>query len=150
MALVTSSEMRKMIEAWEGLRLEAYQDSVGVWTIGYGHTGSDVHPGYVITQGIADDLMENDLHHFEAAVGNMLDGAHTTQEQFDALVSFSYNLGAGALKSSTLLKLHQAGRYEDAANEFEKWDHAGGVVLAGLQRRRSGEAEVYLNGAYTA
>jgi len=150
MALVTSSAMRKMIEEWEGLRLEAYQDSVGVWTIGYGHTGSDVHEGYTITAGQADAILTNDLHHFELAVGDMIDGAHTTQEQFDALVSFSYNLGAGALRSSTLLKYHQAGRYEDAANEFEKWDHAGGVVLPGLRRRRSGEAEVYLNGAYTA
>jgi lysozyme len=150
MALNTSPQMRHMIEEWEGLRLQAYQDSVGVWTIGYGHTGPDVHEGQDITDAMADQLMSNDLHKFELAVGSMLDGAPTTQQQFDALVSFAYNLGAGALKGSSLLRLHQEGQYGLAAAQFALWCHAGGEVLEGLVKRRAGEAAVYLTGAYTS
>jgi len=148
MALTTSAPMRRMIEQWEGLRLQTYSDSVGVLTIGYGHTGPDVHEGQDITDTQADVLLSFDLHKFETAVSNMLDGAPTSQTQFDALVSFAYNLGAGALKSSSLLHYHQEGQYGLATAEFPKWDHAGGRVLAGLLRRRQGEAAVYLYGKY--
>ena len=149
MALATSTQMRQMIEAWEGLRLQAYRDIVGVLTIGYGHTGPDVHEGQDITDAEADTLLSGDLHKFELAVGSMVGFAKTTQQQFDAMVSFSYNLGSGALKGSTLLRQHLAGNYEAAANEFPKWDHAGGVENEAILKRRDAEAEVYLNGAYT-
>lgn len=149
MALATSPEMRHMIEQWEGLRLQTYRDSVGVATIGYGHTGPDVHDGEDITEAQADALMTADLHKFEVAVSSMVDMAPTSQQQFDAMVSFSYNLGSGALAGSSLLRYHKAGQFEAAAGEFVKWDHAGGQVLAGLLRRRQGEAAVYLNGTYT-
>jgi lysozyme len=137
----TSPSMRQMIEGFEGLRLDAYQDSVGVWTIGYGHTPAT--PGQAITQEQADSLMASDLARFERSVNGFCANSATTQGQFDAMVSFAYNLGAGALGGSTLLRLHRAGDYDGAAQEFLKWDHAGGQVLAGLTRRREAEAQVY-------
>ncbi len=140
----TTQKMRKMIEDWEGKRLTAYRDPVGIATIGYGHTGPDVHMGQVTTAEQADTLLANDLHKFEAAVKGLA-GPKTTQGQFDAFVSFCFNLGSGALKSSTLLRRHLAGRYPEAADEFLKWNHAGGVELAGLTRRRRGERQVYLS-----
>lgn len=147
MQMQTSGTMRALIEGFEGLRLTAYQDSVGVWTIGYGHTGPDVHNGLSITKVEADYMMEADLRKFETAVNTMAMLA-TTQQQFDALVSFAYNLGAAALKSSTLLRQHNAQQYTAAAAEFAQWDHAGGQVLAGLARRRAVEAAVYAKGDY--
>ena len=144
----TTDTMRKMIEGWEGLRLNAYRDPVGIATIGYGHTGPDVHMGQVISEAQADTLLANDLHKFETVVSGLA-GENTTQGQFDAMVSFSFNLGGGALKSSTLLKRHLAGRYSEAADEFLKWNHAGGIELAGLTKRRKGERQVYLNGSPT-
>jgi lysozyme len=144
----TSAAMRQMIEAWEGCVLTAYTDAVGVLTIGYGHTGSDVHPGQTVTQVEADTLLANDLHKFEIAV-NALVGDATTQNQFDAMVSFAFNLGARALAGSTLLREHKAGDYPAAGAEFPKWDRAGGQELAGLLRRRQGEEAVYLNAEYT-
>ena len=140
----TSPATRTQIEQFEGLRLTAYQDVVGVWTIGYGHTGPDVTPGLTITQAQADLLMAGDLHKFEINVAVMVGQSATTQNQFDALVSFSYNLGAGALAQSHLLVYHKAGQYEQAADEFPKWDHAGGEVLSGLLRRREWERTLYL------
>lgn len=147
-AFITTAAMRRMIEDWEGLVLTAYRDVVGVLTVGYGHTGSDVIPGLTITAGQADTLLSNDLHKFEVSVNAMCGEAATAQNQFDALVSFAFNLGAAALKTSTLLRLHLAGDYDGAAAEFPNWDHAGGQVVAGLLRRRQGEQAVYLNGTY--
>lgn len=138
----TSLTMRKMIELWEGLRLVAYYDMVGVLTIGYGHTGSDVHQGLKITQTQADQLLTNDLHKFEIAVNHL--APKTTQNQLDALVSFSFNLGSGALASSTLLRLHNKGDYINAAAQFKRWDHAGGIEVPALLKRREAEAVMYL------
>jgi lysozyme len=146
--LTTSLQMRKLIESWEGKYLTAYYDPVHVITIGYGHTGPDVHPGQIITEVQADQLLSNDLHKFEISVTNLIANSPTNQHQFDALVSFAYNLGSGALKGSTLLKYHLSKNYVAASKEFSKWDHAGGIVLAGLLRRREGEAQVYLSGVY--
>ena len=144
----TSPQMRRMIAAWEGLRLTAYRDVVGVWTIGYGHTGPDVTPGLVITQEQAEMLLASDLQRFERGVSGVC-GPNTIQSRFDALVSFSYNLGLGALQGSTLLRYHLAEQYPQAAGEFLKWDHAGGQVLEGLLERRQDEAAVYLTGTYS-
>jgi lysozyme len=139
--------MRALIGAFEGCRLSPYQDSVGVWTIGYGHTGKDVHAGSSkITQAEADHLLAQDLARFERAVERLM--PQTTQQQFDALVSFAFNLGEGALEGSTLRKLHNAAEHHAAAGEFQRWNHAGGKVLAGLTRRRLAEASVYANGDY--
>lgn len=148
MTLTTTPQMRRMIETWEGCVLHAYQDDVGVWTIGYGHTGPEAEHGNKITQEQADNLLTHDLFFFENKVRALVGASPTTQQQFDALVSFAYNLGAGALAGSTLLKKHLGQFYAAAAAEFPKWDHAGGQVLPGLLQRRNGEAAVYLHGKY--
>ena len=146
----TTSTMRQLIEQFEGLRLEPYADAVGVPTIGFGHTGSDVSLGMdPITQEVADQLLQADLQRFEDGVNGFVSD-ETSQQQFDALVSFSYNLGLGALQGSTLLRYHLAGNYPAAAGEFGRWVHAGGRVLAGLVRRRQAEAMVYAQGDYGA
>jgi lysozyme len=143
----TTPQMRQLIEGFEGCRLDPYQDSVGVWTIGYGHTGDDVYEGCdSISQEQADTLLGQDLGRFEEAVAELC--PETSQQQFDALVSFTYNLGAGSLRSSTLRRMHNAGNYDGAAQQFHLWNHAGGKVLAGLTRRRQAEANVYANGDY--
>jgi lysozyme len=148
MAFKTSDTMRHMIEEWEGLVLDAAPDVVGVPTVGYGHTGTDVYNGMRITQAQADQLLSQDLGHFETKVSEM--ATNLNQQRFDALVSFSFNLGEGNLAKSTLLKLNNAGDFAAAAAEFGKWNHAGGRVFAGLTRRRAGEAQMYLSGGTAA
>ena len=144
----TTAPMRMMIESFEGLRLAPYQDSVGVWTVGFGHTGDDVYEGSdPISQETADQLLQADLARFESAVNGMVSD-DTSQQQFDAFVSFSYNLGSGALSGSTLLRMHNAGDVQGATGQFGRWVHAGGRVLAGLVRRRQAEAMVYSQGDY--
>jgi lysozyme len=132
-----------LLKSSEGCELHAYQDAVGVWTIGYGHTGSDVHPGQTITQADADTLLEADLKCFEVAVNNLV-SHDLTSNQFAALVDFAYNEGAGALAGSTLLRLLNAGDVAGAADQFAAWDEAGGEVLPGLVARRAKEKELFL------
>ncbi|POZ63819.1 lysozyme [Chromobacterium alticapitis] len=131
-----------LIKQFEGLRLIAYQDMMGVWTIGYGHTGPDVKTGQVITQAQADQLLAKDLATFEAGVGKLAT-APLNANQFSALVSFSYNLGLRNLQSSTLLRLLNQGDYAGAAGQFLRWDRAGGQVVPGLQRRRQAEQALF-------
>ncbi|MGV3621975.1 MAG: glycoside hydrolase family protein [Archangium sp.] len=131
-----------LIKEFEGLRLTAYRDPVGVLTIGYGHTGSDVKPGMTISQQRAEQLLKNDTGWAQKAVRDTVK-VPLTQGQFDALTSFTFNLGAGALRSSTLVKKLNAGDYAGAQNEFGRWVHAGGQVLAGLVRRRAAEAKMF-------
>lgn len=140
----TSIEGQHLIEHFEGLRLKAYQDIVGVWTIGYGHTGKDVHPGMHITQKYAEHLLRDDLMKAERAVKHYYNKP-ITQGQFDALVSFTYNLGAGALHGSTLMRKMNAEDFDGAANEFHKWNHAGGREIVGLTRRREEERVRFLS-----
>ena len=142
----TSAQMRQMIGEWEGCRLESYRDAVGVATIGFGHTGPDVFMGQRITQAEADHLLAQDLAKFEAHVDRLCKDC--SQQQFDALVSFAYNLGQGALERSTLRKHHNAGNHKLAEGEFGKWNKAGGKELRGLTKRRAGEAAVYARGDY--
>ncbi len=130
----------------EGCVLHAYQDSVGVWTIGYGHTGADVQPGLVINQAGAEQLLRRDLDKFERGVEGELDGAACTDNQFAAMVSLAYNVGLGNFAKSSVLRLHRAGDYNGAAAAFSMWNKAGGRVLAGLTRRRAEEARLYLRG----
>jgi lysozyme len=116
---------------------------VGTLTIGYGHTGDDVHPGQVITPEEAEALLQADIRCFEVAVNNMV--AHDiTPNQFAALVDFAFNEGAEALRSSTLLAMLNAGNIEGAASQFTRWDEAGGQVLQGLLARREAEKELFL------
>lgn len=130
-----------LTEQFEGCRLKAYQDSGLVWTIGYGHTRGVV-PGMTCTQEQAEQWLAEDI---AWAVGRVNEDVHVplTQGEFDALVDFVFNCGAGNFEHSTLLKLVNAGDMEHAALEFERWDRAGGTVVAGLLRRRQTETELF-------
>lgn len=130
----------KKLKAFEALRTEAYYDPAGVLTIGYGHTGPDVSPGDVISEYWAEHLLRADLYETEKAVDE-LDVAKT-QGQFDALVSFAYNLGINRLRTSSLLKtIREGGNMRAIKREFKKWVHAGNKTLRGLETRRAWEAE---------
>lgn len=131
-----------LIKEHEGLRLHAYQDSVGAWTIGVGHT-LGVYEGQQITTMEADRLLRADLETAERCVNGMVH-VEVSQNQFDALVSFAFNVGCGALRASTLLRLLNDGDDMAAAQQFEHWCHAGGKVLAGLVTRREAEKELFL------
>jgi GH24 family phage-related lysozyme (muramidase) len=137
-----------LIKQFEGCKLKAYQDSVGVWTIGYGWTqpvdGRKIGPGMVIDQATAERLLKCGLVQYEQGV-NQLVKVIITQGQFDALVSFAYNLGLRSLSTSTLLRKLNAGDKQGAADEFGKWVNAGGVRLNGLVKRRAAERELFLS-----
>jgi lysozyme len=141
MNLRASFDGKNLIKKCEGLRLQAYKCAAGVWTIGYGHTGN-VKEGDVITQSKADELLAADLVRFESAVNSELQ--NITQNQFDALVSFAFNVGVNAFKTSTLLKKAKLNPADNSIrNEFLKWVNAGGRPLDGLKKRREQEAELY-------
>ena len=137
----TSENGIELIKDFEGRRLVAYQDSVGVWTIGYGHT-KDVWEDRLIIKSTADRLLAEDLAEFEEYV-NTLVKVPLTQNQFDALVSWTFNLGPTNLTESTLLKKLNARDYDAAPDEIRRWNKAGGEVLEGLVRRREAEAALF-------
>lgn len=139
----TSTKGIELIQRFEGLELTAYLCPAGVWTIGYGHTG-DVKEGDRVTRAEATALLQKDLKRFERVVESSID-VSLTQEQFDALVSFTYNLGGGALRKSTLRRILNQGDYQGAAEEFLRWVKAGGKTLKGLVRRRAAERELFLS-----
>ena len=125
-------------------RFEAYPDpgtGRDPWTIGWGSTGPGIRKGVIWTQAECDARFAEHLQQFAAGVARAIGTAPTTQNQFDALVSFHYN--TGAIFKATLTKRHIAGDYAGAVREFAKWDKAGGRVLAGLTRRRAAEAALY-------
>lgn len=132
-----------LIKKFEGCSLSTYKCPAGILTIGYGHTGSDVHAGQRITQEEAERLLRSDLTIHCNNVSKLVI-VPLTQYQFDALVSFEYNIGYGAFKNSTLLKLLNDGKYINASEQFERWKYAGGKVLAGLVRRRQAEKNLFL------
>ncbi len=142
----TSPAGRAFIGRHEGLRLSAYRDAAGIWTIGYGHTAAAGPPvpvaGLTITAADADRILGRDLVRFETAVARLVTVA-LSQGEFDALVSFTFNVGEGALGRSTLLKKLHAGDRAGAAAEFGRWNKAGGRVLAGLTRRRADERAMF-------
>ena len=133
---------------FEGLKLSAYDDSTGVWTIGYGTTrypnGKRVSEGDRCTLEQAKAYMQHDLKIFERAVNSAVK-VSLKQNQFDALVSLAYNIGVGAFKNSTLLKNLNLGDYKEAANQFDVWVNAGGKRLQGLVNRRAMEKKIFLS-----
>lgn len=137
----TSAKGRALIKNAEGTELTAYLDTGKVPTIGTGHTGPDVKLGMTITAERADELLQQDLRTAEAAVTRLF--PVTTQDQFDALVSFTFNLGEGQVSASTLRRLHNAGDYAGAAEQFGRWVFDNGVKLKGLVTRRAAEAVLY-------
>lgn len=137
-----------LIKQFEGLRLNAYKDSAGIPTIGYGHT-KGVEMGQTITQAQADQFLKEDCKDAEGAVNKLVE-VPITQNMFDALVSFVFNLGAGALKGSTLLKLLNKHDYQGASEQFARWVYATNAktgkkeVLNGLVKRREAERKLFL------
>ncbi len=131
-----------LTKAFEGLRLQAYQDAAGVWTIGYGHTGHDVHPGRSVTEGEAETLLRADLNTAVGCVNRAVEVA-LQQHQFDALVDFCFNAGAGNLLRSSLLGKVNLQDFEGAAAQFGLWVHVDGVLVSGLVRRRTAEAAMF-------
>jgi lysozyme len=136
-----------LIKSFENCKLNAYQDVRGIWTIGWGHIAG-VTEGMVYTQAQADDALLADLRGAEAAVEKGVGAAATTDDQFAAMVSLCYNIGAGAFAGSTVLRDHRAGAYPEAADAFLMWNKAtiDGVLKAvpGLTRRRNTERTLYL------
>jgi lysozyme len=132
-----------LIKKYEGFKLTAYLCPANVWTIGWGHTGN-VKKGQVITQAQADALFDKDIQRFVDAV-NQAVKVEVTQNQFDALVSFAYNCGVGALQKSTLLEYVNKRQFSKAAAEFDRWTKGKGKVLPGLVRRRDEEQALFLS-----
>jgi len=132
---------------FEGLRLKAYDDGVGVWTIGFGTTkypnGIRVKKGDTCTLDQAKAYMQNDLKSFEQTVNNTVK-VPLNQNQFDALVSLAYNIGSTAFKNSTLVRQLNEGNYKTAANQFNVWVNAGGKRMQGLVNRRAAERTLFL------
>lgn len=133
-----------LLKKHEGLRLTAYRCPAGVWTIGYGHTGSEVKPAMTISESEAEKLLRADVALAERAVNKHVTSA-ISQNQFDALVSFAFNVGAGAFKESTLLRIiNKDPMSGNIYTEFLRWINAGGSPSPGLRKRREDEANLYL------
>ena len=136
-----SKEGLALIKKFEGCKLESYKCAAGVWTIGYGST-KGIKEGMSISQEEADNLLLEDVAVFE---DNVLDAVTMplSQHQFDALVSWTFNIGGANLKASTMLKKLNAGEYEEVPAQMKRWNKAGGKVLQGLIRRREAEALLF-------
>ena len=143
----TSDDGIDLITSFEGTRFNAYDDGVGVWTIGIGTTvypnGTKIKKGDKCTQEQALEYLQHDLKSFEKTVNDSVK-VPLSQNQFDALVSLSYNIGSGAFKNSTLLKKLNAKDFAGAADQFLRWNKGGGKVLKGLVRRREAERALFL------
>ncbi len=138
---IISKEGISLIKKFEGCELKAYQDSVGVWTIGYGHT-KDVKDGDEISAEMADIMLEEEMPEYEGYINDMVK-VPLEQCQFDALVCWVYNLGPNNLRESTLLKLLNAGDYHLIPSQIKRWNKAGGETLKGLIRRREAESLLF-------
>ena len=146
---VYSNKGLALTKSFEGLRLEAYQDSVGVWTVGYGHTGPGVAEGMTVTDAEAEALLLADLADAVRCVNRKVTAA-ISQGQFDAMVDFCFNAGRGNFLQSTLLRKVNSGDFAGAAAQFGLWVHAGGEVVPGLVRRRQAEAEMFSDESTTS
>jgi lysozyme len=138
----TSPKGIALITEFEGFRSKAYLCPAGVWTIGYGFT-LGVQPGDTITKEQAKRRLARELESYEAAVMRACTN-EPNQNEFDALVCFAFNVGASGMAKSSVIKAHNRGDHQAAARAFQLWNKAGGVVYAGLTRRRAAEAALYL------
>ncbi len=132
----------ELIKHFEGCELEAYKCPAGVWTIGYGHI-KGVSEGMTITEAQAEEMLQSELIEYEGYINDLVE-VELNQNQFDAMVSWVYNLGGGNLRSSTLLKVLNAGDYAGVPAQMLRWNKAGGKVLEGLTRRRQAEADLFV------
>lgn len=142
--LTLGSKGTALIHSFEKLCLVGYADEGGVPTIGWGHTGPDVYVGQVCTVAQADAWFAQDTHAAVAAVNASVQ-VPLSQNQFDALVAFTFNVGVNAEAHSTLCRKMNAGDMAGAALEFAKWNHVNGVVSAGLTRRRQAEHDLFVS-----
>lgn len=138
-----SQDGLNLIKEFEGFHADAYLCPAGVWTIGYGHTGG-VAERQSVTKQEAEEYLKSDVAFAEDVVNEYVE-VELTQHQFDALVCFVFNVGADAFRDSTLLRLLNQGQTEEAAEQFLRWNKAGGKVLTGLTRRREAERELFLS-----
>ena len=136
-----SEEGLALLKKFEGCELKAYQDSVGVWTIGYGHI-KEVKEGDQINKDEAEHLLAEEMPEYEGYINDMVE-VPLDQCQFDALVCWVYNLGPTNFRSSTLLTVLNQERYNDVPREIKRWNKAGGEILKGLVRRREAEALLF-------
>ena len=137
----TSDVGIELIKEFEGCKQVAYQDSVGVWTIGYGHT-KDVYEGQLSIKKTCERFLAEDIAEFEDYVEAIVE-VSLSQNQFDALVAWTFNLGPGNLLKSTMLRKLNEGDYDAVPDEMRRWNKAGGEVLNGLVRRRDAEANLF-------
>jgi len=144
--LRASPEIKAFIKSFEDLRTVSYDDGAGTWTVGYGHT-KNVPPGIKITRTQAEDYFRADLGIAEGVMRLMVK-VPLHQWEYDALVSFIFNVGGGNFGKSTLRTVLNELRYEDAAAELPKWRKAGGKILKGLERRRAAEKRLFETGKY--
>ena len=131
----------ELLKHFEGCELKAYQDSVGVWTIGYGHT-KGIYEGLEITQSEAEKMLVDELPEYEGYITDKI-VPRLQQHEFDALVCWVYNLGPTNLKESTLLRILNEGNYDGVPEQIKRWNKAGGVILGGLVKRREAEANLF-------
>ena len=131
----------ELLKHFEGCELKAYQDSVGVWTIGYGHT-KGIYEGLEITQSEAEKMLVDELPEYEGYISDKV-VPMLQQHEYDALVCWVYNLGPTNLSSSTMLKKLNAGEFKEVPFQMKRWDKAGGQPLLGLTRRRNAEALLF-------
>jgi|SRR5579862_4861169 len=143
-----SPELREWLEAWEGVRLTPYLDVAGYWTVGCGHKMQATDPHAPITQDECDALLDTDLIYFAEGVSRLII-MPLPQYRFDALGAFGYNVGLGALAGSTLRKRVNGGYFAEAADEFLKWDIAGGKADPRLLKRRQAERAMFAFGDYS-
>ena len=136
-----SEEGILLIKNYEGCELKAYQDSVGVWTIGYGHI-KDVKEGDQINQDEAEHLLKEEMPEYEGYIADMVK-VPLKQNQFDALCSWVFNLGPKNLSESTLLRVLNEQKYDEVPEQIKRWNKAGGVILGGLVKRREAEANLF-------
>lgn len=130
-----------LVKSFEGFRATAYKCPAGVWTIGYGTT-ENVQPGDTITEAEAEQMLSDDLLSASTAVDELVE-VDLTQNEYDALVSFIYNVGREAFRNSTLLRMINSGDKETCGPQFLRWNKAGGNAFAGLSRRRESEREMF-------
>ena len=157
-----SDAAKAMIAHHEGVRTRPYRCPALLWTVGVGHVIDPTHTTVKfderrnlpipdgwdrqLTMGEVDALLAQDLKRFERGVARLCPSAVNHQGQFDALVSFAFNVGLGNLQRSSLRMKHNRGEFEEAADEFMKWTKAGGKILKGLVNRRLDEQRLYLRG----
>jgi len=142
--MIPSERAIDLIKRFESCRLKAYQDSAGVWTIGWGTTGKGIQFGLTITQRTADYLLMAHVLDIGLELTYLFENK-LKQYEFDALVCFIYNIGIGAFKKSTMYKLLREGKKNAASHEFDKWVYAGGQKLNGLVKRRAAEKAMFCN-----